>query len=368
MSRLTVALLFGGKSSEHEISVISARAVAAAIDTSRYRVLPCYIARDGRWFLDGLAREVLELDLAALMRSSSQPEAARHLHSMVLAAGQEPFGFDFAEAGIDLAFLLLHGTYGEDGRVQGLLEILGVPYTGCGTAASALTMDKALAKLAVHDAGIAVAPSITLTRTDWQDDRASFIAEASQRLAFPLFVKPANLGSSVGISKVRTPEGLQEAIELACSLDTKVLIEQAVTGREIEVAVIGNDRPEASPCGEIEPGGDFYDFDDKYMGDSARLFIPARLPEPLQAEVRAAALKAYRALGCSGMSRVDFFVDETKGTVVFNEVNTIPGFTDISMYPRLMQAAGISFTDLTDRLIRLALERAPRRAAGAVQP
>ncbi|TCD48510.1 D-alanine--D-alanine ligase family protein [Chlorobium sp. N1] len=361
MPHTTVALLFGGRSAEHEISVISARAVAAHIDRQRYRVLPIYVARDGDWYAGGVAEEILRLDLSSLIRSSSLESASATLRRMAESSGQAPFNFDFRH--IDVAFPVLHGSYGEDGRVQGLLETLQVPFTGCGVLASALTMDKALTKLAARDAGLTVAPSVTVLSREYHADPAAAHRRAQETLTFPMFVKPVSLGSSVGITKVHIEDELPEALAHACSLDTKVLVEEAVKGREVEVAVIGNGEPEASPCGEIEPGGEFYDYEDKYIHDTARLFIPARIPAPLQEEVRQAAITAYRALGCRGMARVDFFVDEGNKSIVFNEVNTIPGFTPVSMYPRLMEAAGTPFTLLTDRLIRLALE--PEEGASA---
>ena len=356
MPRLTVALIFGGRSTEHEISIISAKSIAANISTERYKVIPVYITRYGEWLCEGIAREILNLDLSALLRSSSLEATAVTLHDMVKQAGQNPFDFDFKAVGIDVAFLTLHGTYGEDGRIQGFLDTCGIPYTGCGVLASALTMDKALTKLCVADAGLAVAPSITLLSADYQADPDKALALIKQQFEYPFFVKPANLGSSIGISKVHHSDQLPAALESACSLDSKVLVEKAISGREIEVAVLGNEMAQVSVCGEIEPGSDFYDYEDKYIHNSARLFIPARIPAEMQEEVRSAALKAFKALGCRGMSRIDFFVDEHTGTIILNEVNTIPGFTDISMYPMLMDASGIPFPELAERLLQLALE------------
>jgi D-alanine-D-alanine ligase len=357
MPRTTVALIFGGRSAEHEISVISARSIAANIDSEKYTVVPLYISHNGTWFLDGIASEILSSDLAGLMRKTSPEHAAASLDTMIGNSPQKPFDHDFTAAGIDVAFLVLHGSYGEDGRIQGYLDTRGIPYTGCGVLASALTMDKALTKLCVADAGIAVAPSQTVLSQDYQADHVSVIGSLVPAIAYPSFVKPANLGSSVGISKVRNEEQLKQALDTACSLDSKVLVEKAVDGREVEVAVLGNNAPVASVCGEIEPASDFYDYRDKYIDNKARLFIPARIPPALQEEVRASALRAYKALGCRGMSRIDFFVDEVTGTIVLNEVNTIPGFTDISMYPMLMEASGTCFRELVDKLIALALEQ-----------
>ena len=356
MPLISVALIFGGKSAEHEISIISAKSIAANISTQRYRVVPVYITHEGVWLSEGIARDILNLDLSALLRSSSQAAVSSTLNDMVQQARQKPFDFDFKAAGIDVAFIALHGSYGEDGRIQGFLDTCGIPYTGCGVLASSLTMDKALTKLCAADAGLVVAPSITLFSADYHADPEEAYKEIAKQFEYPFFVKPASLGSSVGISKVHSAEELPQALQSACSLDSKVLVEKAVKGREIEVAILGNEQPQASICGEIEPGGDFYDYDDKYIHNAAKLFIPARIPDDLQKEVQSAALKTFKALGCTGMSRIDFFVDENSRNIVLNEVNTIPGFTDISMFPRLMEATGISFSELVERLIQLALE------------
>jgi D-alanine-D-alanine ligase len=356
MPRLTVALMFGGRSAEHEISILSAQSISANLDPERYRVLPFYITHEGEWLCEGVAKDILNLDLATLLRGSSLEEARATLYSLVQQAQQQPFDLNFKVASIDIAFLVLHGSYGEDGRIQGFLDTCGIPYTGCGVLASALTMDKALTKLCVADAGIAVAPSITIFSADYLLAPEAVHALIEQQVEYPFFVKPASLGSSIGITKVHHQGELQPALESACSLDWKVLIETTIKGREIEVAVLGNEQPIASLCGEIEPGKEFYDYQDKYIFNTAQFFIPARIPADLQEKVRACALRAYKALGCSGMSRVDFFVDEQTGTIVLNEVNTIPGFTDISMYPRLMESIGIPFPELVERLLELALE------------
>ncbi len=356
MPLISVALIFGGRSTEHEISIISAKSIAANISTQRYRVIPVYITREGIWLCEGIAHDILNLDLSALLRASSPDAVSSTLRNMVQQALQKPFDLDFKAAGIDVAFLALHGSYGEDGRIQGFLDTCGVPYTGCGVLASSLTMDKALTKLCATDAGLVVAPSITLFSTDYHADPGAAHKGIAKQFEFPFFVKPASLGSSVGISKVHSAEELPRALEIACSLDLKLLVEKAITGREIEVAILGNELPQVSICGEIEPGGDFYDYEDKYIHNAAKLFIPARIPDDLQKEVQTAALKTYKALGCKGMARIDFFVDESSREIILNEVNTIPGFTDISMFPRLMEATGISFSELVDRLLQLALE------------
>ncbi|ASQ90204.1 D-alanine--D-alanine ligase [Prosthecochloris sp. GSB1] len=357
MSRLRVALVFGGKSSEHEISVISARAVAEHIDPHKYETVPLYIARNGTWYEGAAARSVLGLDVTAMLKSLSPGEVSLRLEEMTRDREQDRFRLDFHEKNIDVAFPVLHGAYGEDGRVQGVFEILGIPYTGCGVQASAITMDKAVTKICAIEAGVAVAPFVQIQSRAYIENPAPFDAQVRRRFTPPFFVKPANLGSSVGISKVHAEEEFQAAMQVACRLDTKVLVERAVSGREVEVAVLGNDRPMASLPGEIEPGSDFYDYTDKYITAKAKLFIPARIDRELQEAVMREAITVYRALGCAGLSRIDFFIENQTGKIILNEVNTIPGFTPISMYPMLMEKSGVGFTELVDRLILLALEK-----------
>ncbi|NTU67323.1 MAG: D-alanine--D-alanine ligase [Chlorobiaceae bacterium] len=357
MSRSTVALIFGGKSPEHEISVISARAVAAQIDPQAYDVTPVYIGHDGRWHGACCSSEVIGTDLAALLRSGTPAAARQRLVEITAKFSAERFDFTAFQEETDVAFLVLHGAYGEDGRIQGCLETFGIPYTGCGVTASALAMDKALTKICAMDAGIGVADFMTILSTDYFRDPAKACDAVAAKFGWPVFVKPANLGSSVGISKVHHAGELRPALDEACSLDTKVLVETSITGREIEVAVLGNDDPLASLPGEIVPGSEFYDFEDKYIRNDAKLFIPARLTELETATVREAALTVFRALGCSGLSRIDFFLENGTGKVILNEVNTIPGFTDVSMYPMMMAATGVSFPELVRKLILLGLER-----------
>lgn len=357
MSKLRVALVFGGKSSEHEISVISARAVAEHIDPDKYETFPLYIAGNGTWYEGTVARSVLGLDVTAMLKSLSPEEVSLQLEAMTRGRENDRFRFDFRKKNIDVAFPVLHGAYGEDGRVQGVFETLGIPYTGCGVQASAITMDKAITKICAIEAGVAVAPFMQVRSRDYIETPGPFDEEVRRRFTPPFFVKPANLGSSVGISKVHTQEEFPAAMQAACRLDTKVLVERAVSGREVEVAVLGNDDPMASVPGEIEPGSDFYDYRDKYVTGRAKLFIPARIDGELQEAVKREALTIYRALGCTGLSRIDFFIENETRRIILNEVNTIPGFTSISMYPMLMEKSGIGFTELVDRLILLALEK-----------
>ena len=357
MSKIVVALLFGGKSPEHEISIISAKAVADHIDEEQYILLPIYIARNGKWYKGKTSRAVLDLDMTGLLKNTPIEEVRGLLSAITENRSEDAFDFDFVKEGINVAFPVLHGAYGEDGKIQGLLETFGIPYTGCNVQASSMTLDKEVTKICAMQAGISVANYLTVKRADYLNNPSHFIETTKKRFSPPLFVKPANLGSSVGIKKIHTYDELPGALEEACLLDWKVLVEEAIQGREIEVAVLGNEDPIASVPGEIVPGGDFYDYTDKYINDSARLYIPARIDADVQAAVKKEAVKAYEALGCSGMSRVDFFLENSSGRIILNEINTIPGFTSISMYPMLMEYTGIGFKELIDRLLQLALEK-----------
>lgn len=359
MTNTVVALLFGGKSSEHEISIISAKAVASHIDERKYTVFPLYISRNGEWFEGSTAQAVLDLDMAGLLKKQTLAETGYQLRRMTENREDDLFRFDFKRKNIEMAFPVLHGTYGEDGKVQGLLEMFGVPYTGCGVQASAMTMDKAVSKICASAAGLHVAEYIALSSSDYLNAPSSAIANIKKQIPLPLFVKPANLGSSVGISKIHDYDALPEALDIVSRIDTKIIAEKAIIGREVEVAILGNENPVASPAGEIEPGGDFYDYTDKYISGTARLHIPAQLNERVQTSLKESAIKAYKALGCSGMARADFFVENGSGRIIFNEINTIPGFTGMSMYPMLMEFSGIGFKELIDKLLQLALEKSP---------
>jgi D-alanine-D-alanine ligase len=357
MSKQTVALFFGGKSVEHIISIISARAVAAHIDRSIYDIVPLYIDREGRWHGGACAKSVLALDVAAVLRNAGQDAVAERLNELTELDEGKRFDLTAFFESTDVAFLTLHGSFGEDGKIQGCLDTFDVPYSGCGLTASALAMDKALTKICAVDAGVEVAPFMTVMSAKYAADPEAVCDEVAARFALPLFVKPASLGSSVGISKVHDLSDLRPALDKACALDSKVLVETFISGREVEVAVLGNDNPIASVPGEIIPGSDFYDFEDKYVRSDAQLVIPARLPEEVSEAVRAAALTVFRALGCQGMSRVDFFIEHGTNRIILNEINTIPGFTDISMYPMMMEASGIGFSELIGKLLLFALEK-----------
>ncbi len=352
--RIRVAVVFGGRSSEHTISCVSAGSVLAALDRERYEVVPVGVARDGRWVLPGASQRYA-------IEAGRLPEVTDGT-AVVLPADPTSAGLVVVEPGegtpllaaVDVVFPLLHGPYGEDGTLQGLLEMAGVPYVGSGVFASAAAMDKQHMKSLLRAAGLPVVPCAVVRE---RDDALA----AAERLGWPVFVKPARGGSSIGISKVRGPDGLAAAIVAAAEHDPKLLIEAAVVGREVECGVLGGlagAPPEASLPAEIRVTGgqEFYDFEAKYLDDSTSFDLPADLPEAVTARLRAAAVEAFRALDCEGLARVDFFVC-ADDTLVVNEVNTMPGFTPASMFPRMWQATGVSYPELVDRLVTLALDR-----------
>jgi D-alanine-D-alanine ligase len=323
--KIRVAVLHGGRSGEHEVSIRSAQAVMAGLDRERFEVVPILIHKDGRW--------------------DPRP--------IVPQPGANP--------GIDVVFPVLHGTFGEDGTVQGLLEMAALPYVGAGVFASAASMDKEQFKRLSTALGLPVVEWIALRRGG--RDGTLDAAEAVERFGYPLFVKPANLGSSVGISKAHNEAELTAALAEAARYDAKIIVERAIAGPEVECAVLGNDEPQAAtPC-EIVPSREFYDYEDKYVLDAARVELPARLAPALIAEIRRLAVECYRAVDCSGMARVDFLVERASGRVYINEINTIPGFTSISMYPKMWAYEGLAFPRLLERLIELALERHAARQA-----
>src|SRR6266498_5142295 len=349
--KLRVAILFGGKSAEHEISVISARNIVEAMDQKKYEIVSIGIDKQGRWFFDEGAR---------LLHNSEQAQVKfqrrRNPTAVLPGATQTPMLTPRRGLGeVDVVFAVLHGPFGEDGTVQGLLKLANVPFVGAGVLGSAVGMDKDVMKRLLRDARIPIAKFLAFQRADM--NTVSF-AKVKKALGLPLFVKPANLGSSVGITKVTHRDNFRRAIEDAFRYDNKIVIEGFVPGREIECAVLGNEKPIASLPGEIIVQHDFYSYDAKYIDDKgARFEIPARLPKAVVKKIRALALRSYRVLCCEGMARVDFFL-RANGRLVVNEINTIPGFTKISMYPKMWQASGISYSRLIDRLIKLALDRA----------
>ena len=353
VKRLRVAVVYGGRSGEHEVSLRSAAAIIANLDPERYEVVPVAIGKEGRWQTGPESLEVLERsqrDLAPIpshgLEVTLPPDPTRR--GLVPLAGGPPIP-------LDVVFPVLHGTYGEDGTIQGLFELAGLPYVGAGVLASAIGMDKAIMKSVFRDAGIAICR--WLVARVGAEPAATLARRVEGELGFPCFVKPANLGSSVGISKVKQPGGLAAALAEAGTYDPKVVIEEAITGREFECAVLGNDEAEASVVGELVPSREFYDYADKYVEHGARVLIPAPLPDTTAAAMRALALRAFRAVDCAGLARVDFFLERGTDRILVNEINTMPGFTAISMYPKLWEASGLSFAALLDRLITLARER-----------
>jgi D-alanine-D-alanine ligase len=386
--KLRVGIIFGGRSGEHEVSLRSAASVLAAIDRKKYEVVPIGIAKSGHWLLGDEARHMLDSGTNATAGGGSALKTrAAHLSALLPTA--HPAGLlhvpanapkEQAQAqalGVDVLVPVLHGTFGEDGTIQGLFELAGKAYVGSGVLGSAAGMDKDVMKRLFAAAGLPIVEHVTLLRSAWQKSPRKAIAEIEATLRYPLFVKPANLGSSVGISKVHDRSELAPAIVLAASYDRKIIIEQGVGGkatktrpgeraRELEVAVLGNDDPRASVVGEIVPAKEFYDYEAKYESDGSIPIIPARLSKAQAKEIREMAIAAFHACDCSGLARVDFLLEPESrggkpGRLYLNEINTMPGFTSISMYPKLWQASGLKYSDLIDRLIELAMERRAER-------
>jgi D-alanine-D-alanine ligase len=364
-------VLYGGRSGEHEVSLASAAAVVGNLDRTRYEPIAIRIEKDGRWALADRppttmsAAEVIEhARLAAARPSRTGREVhlmARPSEETILSIDRRPSRADEGQAvvtglNLDVIFPVLHGPYGEDGTMQGLLELANVPYVGAGVLASAVGMDKAFMKIAFVAAGLPICPYHAVLRHEWQANRDTIAADLEKSLRYPMFVKPANLGSSVGISKAKTRPELLDAMDLAGSFDRKIVIEAAVQdAREIECAVLGNDNPEASVPGEVIPSREFYDYEAKYLDDGSKVIIPADVGPKTAAEIQRLSILAFKAIDCAGMARVDFLLSPEK--IFVNEVNTIPGFTTISMYAKLWDASGVKYPAVLDRLVALALER-----------
>jgi D-alanine-D-alanine ligase len=360
-ARLRVGVIYGGRSVEHEVSLVSAQAIMQALDPRRYEVVPIGITRQGRWVLAGapcaLPPDPSVRGLVRLKNGGRAGAGHASLTGTALKTIAGP-GRPTAPTGrLDVIFPVVHGTGGEDGTLQGLFELADIPYVGAGVLGSALGMDKAMMKVVFRDAGLPIVDHRVLRRRDLEDGRDRFVHTIEEAFGYPCFVKPANGGSSVGVSKAKRRAELQEALDLAARYDRKIIVERGVDAREIECSVLGNDEPEASVPGEIVPANEFYDYRAKYVDENSRLLIPAPLSQDQARRVRNLALRAFRALDLSGMARADFFLDRTSDALFINEVNTIPGFTPISMYPKLWEASGVPFPALVDRLIRLAVER-----------
>jgi D-alanine-D-alanine ligase len=364
-----VLILFGGKSGEHEVSIVSAKSVYQALDPKKYEVVLVGIDKDGKWLLPDETRLLAQSSNPKLVSLNATEQVVGMLPyanegKLVAVGGDAPLKSALA---FDVVLPILHGPNGEDGTVQGLLELANVPYVGSGVLGSALCMDKDVAKRVLRDAGIPVVPFITVKRSHFRENPAKVCQEAEKRFSYPYFVKPANMGSSVGVSKVKSAGEAESKIREAFQYDTKILIEQAIEARELECAVLGNESPKASIVGEIVPHGEFYSYDSKYVDENgAELLIPAPdLSASQVADLQRLALASFLALECAGMARVDFFQDKKTGALYLNELNTIPGFTPVSMYPKLWEASGLAYSELIDELIELAIERhAARNANG----
>ena len=353
-SKTRVAILFGGRSCEHEVSVISARSLAAAIPRDRYDVILVGISKRGEWLTAGDAARMLAAD--TVVQGEHLPATLDYTTARGLIVGAP--GFDSVSQAVDVIFPLLHGPFGEDGTVQGLLELADVAYVGAGVVGSAVGMDKELSRRVFMAEGLPQLAYSVVRRSRWEHERERVLGELEQALQYPVFVKPVSLGSSVGIGKAASRGELAAAVDTAAQFDYKMMVEAAASDcREVEVAVLGNEDPQASVPGEIIPGHEFYDYEAKYFDDSSELIIPARISAGTATRVRELAVRAFRAVEAAGLSRVDFFVSKTDDSVYLNEINTMPGFTPNSMYPKLWQASGIDYPELIHRLIQLALER-----------
>lgn len=349
--KLNVAVIFGGKSGEHEVSLMSATNVINAMNKEKYNIYMIGITRQGKWM-------AFKGDVNKIIDSSWEKEAEELEREETIDLLFYRFFKDGAGKRIDVVFPVLHGPNGEDGTIQGLFEMLDVPYVGCGVTASALGMDKAFSKQLFRDAGLNVGEYSIVLKKDIEENIDSVISLIEDKFTFPVFIKPANMGSSVGITKAHNREELARGLKEACKYDRKVIIEENINCREVECSVLGNNNPVASGIGEIIPSREFYDYEAKYFdGGKSVLIIPAEFSKGKTEEIREAAVKAYKALDCCGMARVDFLVEKETEKVYINELNTIPGFTKISMYPKLWVAAGMSYGELIDRLIELAIER-----------
>ena len=355
MKKLSVCVLFGGISPEHEVSLRSAESVLNNMDPEKYNIFPVGITKDGDWVLYN-STDYSKLPTGEWLEN---PENRRAAISPVRGQGLLSFEGDcVVRERIDVVFPVLHGENGEDGAMQGLLQMAGIPYVGPHVSASAVAMDKTLTKLVVDQAGVVQAAWQLVRNRDLDNHMDTILERLEEKFAYPMFVKPAGTGSSVGVSKAADRDALRRALLAAGTYDEKILVEEFIHGREVEVAVMGNDSPVASECGEIDSGAEFYDYDAKYVTDTSVAYIPARISEDVAEQVRDAAVKVYRAVGCQGLSRVDFFVTYEEERVVFNEINTLPGFTSISMFPKLFHASGIPYPELIDQLLQLALEAA----------
>ena len=353
--KIRVGIIFGGRSGEHEVSLRSAESIIKAIDSTRYEVVPIGITKEGRWLQSGDVKALLPDAVLSCDRPRQVAIIGDPTQKGLVRLGPESDGP--ASQKLDVVFPVLHGTYGEDGTIQGLLEMADLPYVGCGVLSSAAGMDKVVMKQLFEQAGLAITEYKWFLRSSWEENPEAILKKIGRALKYPVFVKPANLGSSVGISKAGNREELRAAVDDAARYDRRIIVERAVVGREIEISVLGNDHPAASLPGEVIAGHEFYDYEDKYIDNLSKTIIPARLPRKTIERIQRDAILAFRAIDGSGLARVDFFVERPSGRVIINEINTMPGFTSISMYAKMWAASGVSYTELIDRLIALAIER-----------
>jgi D-alanine-D-alanine ligase len=368
-NKIRVGVLFGGQSGEHEVSLVSARAVIDGLDTSKYDVVSIGIAKDGRWIAgpDPLGALEAAADPKLLPGGPSELRTENEELRKLAAQSDEQntalmqidtqFAILNSQSSIDVIFPVLHGPMGEDGTVQGLMELAGVPYVGCGVLAAAVGMDKAMMKAAFAAAGLPMVPWLLVRRTDWRDNPAYVAEQVEAQLHYPMFVKPANMGSSVGITKAIDRAMLLAGLAEAARYDRRIVIEQGINAREIEISVLGNDDVEASVPGEVVPSNEWYDYEAKYLGGESEIRIPAPIPAELAQQVRDLAIRAFKAIDGAGLARVDFLLDRDTDDLYLNETNTMPGFTPISMYAKMWEASGLPYSKLLDRLIELAIER-----------
>ncbi len=369
--KLRVGVLFGGQSGEHEVSLVSASAVIENLDRDKYDVVPIGITKAGRWLVGGNALAALiEAANPALLPAGAgnQPAAATRDNTTALAlTHHSEFWLLTPEASLDVLFPVLHGPMGEDGTVQGLMELAGVAYVGCGVLASAVGMDKAMMKAAFAAAGLPLVPWLLVRRVDWQRAPEHTASQIEAQLRYPMFVKPANMGSSVGISKATDRASLERGLAEAARYDRRIVVEQGINAREIEISVLGNDEVAASVPGEIIPSNEWYDYEAKYLGGESKIVIPAEIAPALAEQVSALAIQAFKAIDGAGLARVDFLLDRDSDALYLNEVNTMPGFTSVSMYAKMWQATGLSYAALLDRLIGLAIKRQGEKTDGTSQ-
>jgi D-alanine-D-alanine ligase len=360
MSKIKVGVVFGGRSGEHEVSLVSAYSVKEALNKGKYEVIEIGITLDGDWYF---GEDCL---------NNFKNKEFNSLNKVRLSTEHEKKGFYYEKDGetnflqIDIFFPVLHGPFGEDGTIQGLFEIMNIPYVGCGVLASSTAMDKLQCKALWEAAGLPVVPYIGFNRLAWKKEKDKILNDIKENINIPCFVKPANMGSSVGITKVKKEEDIESAIDFAAKFDNRILVEKAVNAREIECAILGNDEVVASPLGEVIVGGEFYDFYDKYVNGVSSTKIPADISNELSEKIREICIKAYKLLDCSGLSRVDSFIDRETNEIYLNEINTMPGFTSISMYPKMIEAYGLPYNELLDELISLGFERYNERSKNQI--